>query len=124
MIKNLVYIAFGGAIGSVLRYLVQNTVHTKWPNAYPYGTFIVNVIGCFLVGFLISWATKEKQLEQHLQLLLITGFCGGFTTFSTFAHEGNTLFSQDRIGQGFLYLGLSVLVGMLFAYLGFRAGKG
>lgn len=124
MIKNLLYIALGGGLGSVLRYLIQYAVHKNFPNAFPYGTFLVNIIGCFLVGLLISIVAKEKQMSQHLELLLIVGFCGGFTTFSTFAYEGNSLLGQGRIGYAFLYIGLSVLVGMLFAYLGFRLGKG
>jgi CrcB protein len=124
MIKNLIYIVIGGGFGSALRYLIQYAVHKNYPNAFPYGTFLVNIIGCFLVGLLISAVAKEKHMAQHLELLLIVGFCGGFTTFSTFAYEGNSLLGEGRIGYAFLYIGLSVLAGMLFAYLGFRLGKG
>ena len=124
MIKNLLYIALGGAFGSALRYFIQYSIHKTFPNAFPYGTFLVNVVGCFLVGFLISFFAKEKQMSEHLELLLIAGFCGGFTTFSTFAFEGNMLLTQGRTGYAFLYIGLSVLAGMAVAYLGFRLGKG
>ncbi len=123
MLRNLIYIAIGGAAGSVLRYLIQTSIHKNFPNAYPYGTFLVNALGCFLVGFLISWASKEKLISEQLQLLLIVGFCGGFTTFSTFAQEGNTLLTQGKAGSAFIYIGLSVAVGMALAYLGFKLGK-
>ena len=123
MIKNLIYIALGGASGSVLRYLIQSSIHKNYPNSFPYGTFVVNIIGCFLVGFLISWFSKEKAFSEHVQLMLITGFCGGFTTFSTFAQEGNSLIVEGKTGHAFLYIGLSVLIGMGSAYLGFRLGK-
>lgn len=124
MIKNLIYIALGGAFGSALRYFIQYSIHKTFPNAFPYGTFLVNILGCFLVGLLISLFAKEKQMSEHLELLLITGFCGGFTTFSTFAFEGNMLLTQGRTGYAFLYIGISVLAGLAVAYLGFRLGKG
>ena len=124
MIKNLIYIALGGAFGSALRYFIQYSIHKNFPNAFPYGTFLVNILGCFLVGLLISLFAKEKQMSEHLELLLIAGFCGGFTTFSTFAFEGNMLLTQGRTGHAFLYIGISVLAGMAVAYLGFKLGKG
>ena len=123
MIKNLLYIAFGGAVGSVLRYVIQSSVHQRFPRLYPYGTFAVNIIGCFLIGFLISWISSRNNVPQHIELMLLAGFCGGFTTFSTFAQEGNSLLAADKMGQALLYLGLSVVVGMLFTYFGFRLGK-
>ena len=123
MLRNLVYIALGGAVGSVLRYVIQSSIHKSFPNSYPYGTFVVNIIGCFLVGFLISWVAGKNNFSQQLELMLIAGFCGGFTTFSTFAYEGNNLLAQGRAGYAFLYIAISVIVGMGFAYLGFKLGK-
>ncbi len=124
MLKNLLYIAIGGGFGSALRYLIQHAVHKNFPNAFPYGTFLVNILGCFIVGLLISMVAKEKQMSQQLELLLIVGFCGGFTTFSTFAYEGNSLIGEGRMGYAFIYIAISVIIGMLFAYLGFKLGKG
>jgi len=124
MFKNLFYIALGGAVGSILRYVIQYSIHKNFPNAFPYGTFLVNILGCFLVGLLVSIFAKESHLSQNLELLLIVGFCGGFTTFSTFAYDGNALISQGRIGYAFIYIGISVFVGMVVAYLGFKLGKG
>ena len=123
MLKKLVFIALGGAAGSVLRYLIQHFTHKNYPGLFPYGTFLVNIMGCLIVGFLVSWASGNKALSETLTLMLITGFCGGFTTFSTFAHEGNLLLLQQKPAQAFLYMGLSIILGMLLAYLGFRLGK-
>ena len=82
MIRNLLLVAFGGAVGSVGRYLVS-----KWlEGGFPWGTLTVNIVGCLLIGFLTGLVTKGT-LSPEMKLLLVTGFCGGFTTFSTFARS-------------------------------------
>ena len=91
MWKNVLFVAAGGAVGSVLRYLIATNIHKSYPNFAPYGTFIVNVTGCLLIGLLMGWVAAQKLMSPQLQLLLIAGFCGSFTTFSTFAHEANLL---------------------------------
>jgi len=124
MWKNVLFVAAGGAIGSVLRYLLSTNIHKSYPNFAPYGTFIVNVSGCLLIGLLMGWVAAQKLMNPQLQLLLIAGFCGSFTTFSTFAHEANLLALQQKPLQTLLYIALSVVVGMGLAYLGFRLTKG
>ena len=124
MWKNLLMVAAGGAVGSVLRYLIGSGIHKNYPNFAPYGTFIVNVSGCLLIGLLMGWLAAQKLVNPQLQLLLIAGFCGSFTTFSTFAHEANLLVLQEKPLQSLLYLVLSVVVGMGLAYLGYRLAKG
>lgn len=124
MVKNLLFVATGGAIGSVLRYLISTNLHKTYPDAYPYGTFTVNVLGCLLIGLLMGWADSQKLVNPQLQLLLVAGFCGSFTTFSTFAYEANMLLLQQKPIQTILYITLSVVVGMALAYLGYRLAKG
>lgn len=124
MWKNLLFVAAGGAAGSVLRYLISTNIHKSLPNFAPYGTFIVNVTGCLLIGLLMGWVTSQKLVNPQIQLLLIAGFCGSFTTFSTFAHEANLLALQQKPLQSLLYIALSVVVGMALAYLGYRITKG
>lgn len=124
MWKNLLVVAAGGAVGSVLRYLVATGIHQRYPGFAPYGTFIVNVTGCLLIGLLMGWVAAQKLVSPQLQLLLIVGFCGSFTTFSTFAQEANLLALQEKPLQSLLYLVLSVVVGMGLAYLGYRLTKG
>ena len=79
MMKNVLLVALGGGIGSALRYLLQETLHKQIENFAPYGTFVVNMIGCFLIGLLMGWVENEKYLTETTNLLLISGFCGGFT---------------------------------------------
>lgn len=124
MLRNLLFVATGGAIGSVLRYLVSTNLHKAYPNFSPYGTFTVNMAGCLLIGLLMGWIDSQKLISPQLQLFLVTGFCGSFTTFSTFAHEANFMLFQQKPVQSLLYVGLSVSVGLGLAYLGYRLTKG
>ncbi len=123
MLKNLLIVAIGGGVGSALRYLLQETLHKQIDNFEPYGTFVVNILGCLLLGLLAGYAEQEKIINSSLNLLLISGFCGGFTTFSTFALQGNTLFISSKPVQAILYIGLSVVVGLLAAYFGYKLTK-
>lgn len=124
MIRNLLFVATGGAIGSVLRYLISTNLHKAYPNFSPYGTFTVNMLGCLLIGLLMGWINAQKLMNPQLQLLLVAGFCGSFTTFSTFAHEANLMLLEQKPLQSILYLGLSVIVGLGLAYLGYRLTRG
>jgi CrcB protein len=119
MIKNALFVALGGGLGSACRYLIQTAFHNRFPAFFPYGTFAINVIGCLLIGILMG-LVNQKTISPQMNLLLIGGFCGGFTTFSTFAYEGNTLLLDNKPLQAILYLGLSVTLGMLAAYLGYK----
>lgn len=123
MIRNLLIVALGGGLGSALRYAVQEILHKQIENFAPYGTFVVNMIGCFLIGLFMGWAQSEKYLTESTNLLLISGFCGGFTTFSTFAMQSNELMLDQKPLQAILYIGLSVMVGMGLAYLGWKLVK-
>ncbi len=124
MLRNLLFVATGGAFGSVLRYLISTNLHKAYPNFSPYGTFIVNMLGCLLIGLLMGWINAQKLMNPQLQLLLVAGFCGSFTTFSTFAHEANLMLLEQKPLQSILYLGLSVTVGLSLAYLGYRLTRG
>ncbi len=89
-------------------------------NFFPIGTFIVNIIGCFIVGLLIGLFGKQINTQPELKLLLIVGLCGGFTTFSTFSAETISLFQSGQIGCGLLNIGLSVSIGLLAMWLGLK----
>ena len=107
----------GGGFGSILRYWISKSLNPYYSNFY-LGTFLVNCIGCLLIGILIGLTLKSTYITQNQTLLLATGFCGGFTTFSTFALEGNLLFKETSLFYSALYLGLSVVVGMLAISVG------
>lgn len=100
-------IALGGAVGSLLRYLVGQAVQRTSATGFPIGTMFVNVSGCFLIGILVR-QFMNMQLTPELRALLIVGFCGGFTTFSTFSAETIGLIEGGEYGRASAYVILSV----------------
>ena len=117
MIRNLLLVALGGAIGSVLRYLLSS-INTS----FPWGTFGVNVLGSLLIGLFVGLFSKGV-LSPDIKLLLVTGFCGGFTTFSTFANESFGLMKAGDALQTALYIGASVMIGILAVWAGISLSK-
>lgn len=121
IMKTLFYIFIGGGFGSVLRFLISNYTQKLWNiNTFPLGTFVVNMIGCFLIGVFTSYFIK---IDNHLKFLLITGFCGGFTTFSTFSAENISLWENGNYFILSLYILLSVIVGLAAVYFGLNMTK-
>lgn len=115
---NLVAIALGAAIGANLRYGLSTWAAQRLGTAWPYGTFLVNVLGCLVIGILLTLAATRLSLSEPLRLFLVTGLLGGFTTFSTFGYESFTLITRgDWLGAG-LYIGGSVIVGLAAVFLG------
>ncbi len=110
---NLLYVAIGGAIGSTLRYLTSRLISQCSSAGFPWGTLIVNVIGCFAIGAICGLASRGINLSQSARLFLITGLCGGFTTFSTFANESYLLLDARRLLTMAAYLAASVTLGLL-----------
>jgi fluoride exporter len=123
MINNILLVGLGGGLGSVARYLCQRWVSQLYPHSFPYGTLAVNVIGCLLIG--IFWAFSLKHVTDAAQwkLFLMTGLCGGFTTFSAFTLEGINLLKEQRTGLFFWYVGLSILAGLAATYVGIKLIK-
>ena len=101
MINNFLLVGLGGGIGSIARYLCQRWFNENYPHPFPWGTFTVNLAGCFLIGIIYAASEKASVLSPQTRLFLITGFCGGFTTFSTFAFENMNLL---RGGDGIYFL--------------------
>lgn len=118
MFNNILLVGLGGAVGSILRYLCQKWINDWYHHNFPLATFLVNILGCLLIGFFYGLGEKGNILSPQTRLLLITGFCGGFTTFSTFAFENVNLL---RVGDNFyflLYILGSLVLGILAVYLG------
>jgi CrcB protein len=123
MIKNILLVGLGGATGSVLRFLCQKWISSISNLSFPLGTFLVNITGCFLIGVIFSFAAKNESVNYNTQLLLMTGLCGGFTTFSAFTLEGMGLLKEDKTGLFLLYIGGSVIVGLFATWIGIRIAK-
>ena len=115
--KSLFLVFIGGGFGSVLRFLIG-----KWLNnsesGFPYGTFLANILGSLLIGIILVYAAKSNSLNQNQTLLLATGFCGGFTTFSTFAYENHLFLKSGDFTSFALYTIASFTIGFLAVFGG------
>jgi CrcB protein len=118
MIKSMLIAGIGGFAGTCARYVVGRLAGTLFHVAFPLGTTAVNLMGCLLIGVLYGMAEQQRLPGANLALLLITGFCGGFTTFSTFADDGFRLLQQQRFAPFCLYFTLSLVGGLLMVWLG------
>ena len=119
MLKNILLVGFGGGVGSIARYLCQKYLYAWHPHPFPIGTFVVNILGCFLIGLFYGLAEKGNILSPEWRLLLMTGLCGGYTTFSSFALENITLMKNGDLLYSGLYIAGSVVLGILATYIGF-----
>jgi fluoride exporter len=118
MFRALLMVGLGGALGSMSRYAITYLTGRVWSSPFPLATFLINVIGCFIIGLLWGIAQKHQWMQGPLWLLLATGFCGGFTTFSTFALENLGLFSKQQSLTSFVYIIFSVVVGLALCKAG------
>lgn len=116
--NNILIVGLGGSAGSILRYLCQKWINEAYQHNFPLATFLVNVFGCFLIGVLYALGEKGNFLSPQTRLLLVTGFCGGFTTFSTFAFENMNLLRTGDHLYFLLYALGSVVLGIAAVYLG------
>jgi len=123
MLKSFLLIFIGGGIGSALRYLSTLFVQKYFPSIFPTATLLVNVLGCFLIGILIGLLDKNQLSNPNLKLLFITGFCGGFTTFSAFGLENIVLLQNNNSIYAFAYIALSIVLGLFAVWLGLFISK-
>jgi fluoride exporter len=115
---KLLLVGAGGFVGCVLRYLTVQTVDLKFNSLFPYGTLIVNIVGSLLLGIIYGWLSQKSDGSQNLKLLLATGFCGGFTTFSAFAFENFRLMEQKFVSVSLIYMMVSLILGVLAIAVG------
>lgn len=116
LLKNFLLVGLGGMMGSMLRYACYLVFRHA---SFPLATFIVNIAGCFIIGLLIGYSNKYYH-NTGLQLLLATGLCGGFTTFSAFSADGLRLMQEGRTGMLAAYIGGSVLLGVLATFAAYK----
>ncbi len=117
--KQVLWVALGGAIGSVLRYICQRLI-TSGSSDFPWGTFTVNIVGCFLIGLLWSASLKNNNFPEYMKLFLMTGICGGFTTFSAFSAESVSLLRDGKFSLFLTYSLGSMCLGFLATFAAFR----
>lgn len=115
--KQAFLVFLGGGIGSVLRYFIGKLLNSP-ETGIPYGTFAANILGSLLIGIILGFAAKHESLNANQTLLLATGFCGGFTTFSTFAYENHVFLKSGDFTSFAIYTIASFIVGFLAVFAG------
>ncbi len=116
--QNWIYVFLGGGLGSILRYAIGIYFSSADTN-FPIGTFITNFLACLILGLLVGIQLKDNLQASH-SLIFITGFSGGFSTFSTFSSESLKLFQNQQFAMGLFYIGGSILFGLLAVYIGIK----
>lgn len=118
---NFIYVFLGGGLGAMARYSISRLLPTA-EGSFPYATFIANVISCIILGLLIG-ILIHKELSTKTQLILMTGFCGGFSTFSTFSAETYQLIEQGQLGLAFGYILSSLAVCLVCIFIGMKLAE-
>lgn len=119
MFQKYLLVGVGGFLGSISRFFVAQTMQKMLQTTFPYGTLTINIVGSFILGVIYGVGEYFNWLTPNVRLLLAVGFCGGFTTFSTFAYENITLLRDSQYFGFFLYLSVSIIAGLFAAWLGF-----
>lgn len=123
MFGKIVYVAVGAVIGAIARFLVTHlSSEISHHHGFPYGTLAVNAIGCVIVGYVLTWAADHTH--DTYRLLMATGFCGAFTTFSAFAYESMTYWHDGRMGLFVLNLAANNAFSLLGVTLGIKLHNG
>jgi len=122
IMKQIILVGIGGGAGSIFRYLIKVWT-SKFSDEFPMATFSANIIGCLLIGLLMGYFAKNEHIPSDWSLLLITGFCGGFTTFSTFSSENLNLLQTGNYLTALTYMVGSVAFGILAVFFGFIMTK-
>ncbi|MGB3605831.1 MAG: fluoride efflux transporter CrcB [Psychroserpens sp.] len=115
--KQLLLVFIGGGAGSVLRFIIGKFLNNT-ENGIPYGTFAANILGSLLIGIILGLAAKNDTLNSNQTLLLATGFCGGFTTFSSFAYENHVMLKSGDFTSFAIYTIASFIVGFIAVFFG------
>ncbi|WP_321299720.1 fluoride efflux transporter CrcB [Marinifilum fragile] len=123
MLRTLLLIGMGGFLGSISRFLVGQALHRFFDTVFPIGTMTVNIVGSFIIGVVYSLAERDNLISPEIRMFLAVGFCGGFTTFSSFAFDKLNLLKDSGFLYLSLYLGGSVFLGLLAVYLGTQINK-
>jgi len=122
-VNKVLAVAIGGSLGAVLRYEAQGWIQNRLGASFPYGTFIVNISGAFLIGVLMTIFLDRVEVSPEWRLFLVVGILGGYTTFSSLTWEAYQLFASGSVYQGCLYMGGSFIGGMAAVLAGVFLGR-
>ena len=121
--RKIINLIIGGTTGTIARYLLAGTVYKYLGTGFPYGTMIVNITGCFILGILVSLSEKKFLLGPDARLLLMIGFCGAFTTFSTLIFETDNLVRNGQALRAFANIFISIILGFILFRVGNLLGE-
>ena len=120
---NYIFVSAGAAIGGALRYGISSYIQRHISVIFPYGTLVVNVVGTFILGIIMFYLNEKELIGNEFRLFLTVGFCGGFTTFSTFSYETLTLFRDSEFGLAIYNVLLNVVLCLVGIYLSYLISK-
>lgn len=118
MFRHLFFVGLGGAVGSILRYFISIYISKSYSGEFPLATFFINITGCILIGLFIGLAERYQFINADIRLFLVTGLCGGYTTFSTFSYENLQLIQNNNFIVLFSYIFFSLFIGIIGVWLG------
>jgi len=119
MLKTIILVATGGALGSVLRFAIGQWQALKTADGFPWATLCANLAGCLLIGVAMGLIAKHDDLATSFHRFAVIGFCGGFTTFSTFSNETLRMISHGCYAQAAIYVSISVIAGLALSFVGY-----
>lgn len=123
IISKFLWVAAGSCLGGVCRYAISRLFQEYSSSIFPWGTFIVNIIGCLIIGLIYGLLNRGFYMSEGMKLFLTVGFCGGFTTFSTFMHENYLLLNPGGFFWIVAYAVLSLVIGLVMIYLGYLMAR-
>ena len=122
-VRMLSYVGIGAAIGGMSRFLLGSFIQQRTAGDFPMGTLVINVTGSFVLGIIMRYALQTDAMSSEMRALLASGFCGGYTTFSTFSYETAILVKDGEYGRAASYVGSSVTLALVFMFLGFATAQ-
>lgn len=123
MLKSILIVGAGSFLGGALRFVISSLMKGACSSSFPWATLTVNLLGCLLIGVIYGFFARHSSVSHAMCLLLTTGFCGGFTTFSTFANEGVQMLQSGNLVAFAAYASMSILLGMLLVMLGYIVAR-
>jgi fluoride exporter len=122
-VKTFWAVGIGAAAGGLARYYLASAFYARYGGTFPWATLLINISGSLLLGFIIQYAVATPGVSPEMRVLLTTGFCGGYTTFSTFSYETAALLEEGRYERAALYVGGSVLLALAGTFAGFAVAR-